>query len=98
MSSASAEEVGKDVKAYVMVFIALAALTGLTVAVSYLHLPTAAAVVVALIIATVKGSLVAGYFMHLLSAQRVIYWVLGFTVFFFIALMLLPILTQMDSN
>ena len=97
MSTASAEEVRKHVKVYLMVFVALAALTALTVGVSYFHLPTPIAIMVALVIATVKGSLVAGYFMHLISEKRVIYLLLVFTVVFFIALMLLPVFTQVES-
>ena len=51
------------------------------------------AVTVALFIATIKGSLVACYFMHLISEKKVIYGVLAITVFFFIALMTLPVFT-----
>lgn len=94
MSTASAEEVRKHVRVYLTVFAALAFLTIVTVVVSYFHLPVRLAVVVALIIASVKGSLVAGYFMHLISEEKIIYWVLGLTGAFFIALMLLPVFTS----
>ena len=97
MSTASAEEVSKHVRVYLTVFVALAALTVLTVAVSYLHLSAGLAVLVALAIATVKGSLVAGYFMHLISEKRVIYGLLIVTVVVFGALMLLPIFTEIES-
>ena len=94
MSTANAEEVRKHVRVYLVVFVALAALTAVTVGISYLHLPVHLAIGIALVIATVKGSLVAGYFMHLISEERVIYWVLALTVVFFIALMLLPTFTS----
>ena len=73
------------------------ALTIITVAISYLHLPTAVAITVALFVATVKGSLVACYFMHLISEKRLIYVVLVITVIMFVALMALPAFTHSDS-
>lgn len=77
-----------------MVFVALAALTIITVGISYLHLPTHLAILLALTVATVKGSLVAAYFMHLISERKVIYWVLGICASFWIFLMALPTLTS----
>jgi len=44
-------------------------------------------VTVILAIAVVNAFLVAGYLMHLLSEKKLVYTVLGFTVFFFIGLM-----------
>ncbi|HWP81319.1 MAG TPA: cytochrome C oxidase subunit IV family protein [Bacteroidota bacterium] len=87
----------KHVRTYIAVFVALMALTVVTVAVSYLHLPITAAVVVALIIAGVKGSLVASYFMHLISERKLIYWTLALTFIFFLALMLLPLGSESDK-
>ena len=98
MNTADAEEIRKHTKVYLAVFVALTALTVLTVAVSYLHLSVWLAVLVALAIATVKGSLVAGYFMHLISEKRVIYGLLIITVVVFGALLLLPIITQIESS
>lgn len=54
-----------NVKRYLMVFAALMVLTVTTVAVSYLHLPIALAVLLGVFIATIKASLVAAFFMHL---------------------------------
>ena len=62
-------------------------------AISRYHLPVHLAVTVALIVATIKGSLVACYFMHLISEQKLIYAVLGLTVVFFVALLVLPVIT-----
>jgi cytochrome c oxidase subunit 4 len=81
-----------------MVFVALMALTVVTVAISYLHLGVGAAITVALIVASVKASLVASYFMHLISEKKVIYATLLLTVAFFALLMLLPTLTDTGST
>ncbi|MDA0745339.1 MAG: cytochrome C oxidase subunit IV family protein [bacterium] len=94
----NAEEIREHIRAYVKVFVALAVLTVVTVAVSYLHIPSIwVAVALALVIALFKGSLVAAVFMHLSSERAIIYWVLLLTVVFFIVLMLLPLLTEMSS-
>jgi len=87
-------DIDRHVRVYITVFVALMALTIITVAVSYLDLSTPVAVAVALFIATIKGSLVACYFMHLISEKKLIYAVLGITAFKFVALMLLPVLTH----
>ncbi len=92
MTAHTGEDVAKHVKVYVTVFVALMALTVITVTVSYFHLSVWAAVAVALLIASIKGSLVACYFMHLISERKIVYWVLGLTIVFFIVLMLLPVL------
>ena len=84
-------DIDRQVRGYILVFVTLMALTVVTVAVSRLHLPVAAAVTVALIVATVKGGLVASYFMHLISERKLIYWVLGVTVAFFFFVLLLPL-------
>jgi cytochrome c oxidase subunit 4 len=92
----SVDDIKKSVKTYMMIFGALMVLTIITVGVSYVHLPVAAAVTVALIVATIKGSLVALYFMHLLHERKVIYWVLTLTLIFFIFMMFVPLLTNSD--
>lgn len=92
------EEINKHVRIYITVFVALAGLTVVTVAVSYWHLPVLPAVTLALVIATIKGSLVACYFMHLISEKRLILWVLVLTGLFFLVLLLLPVLTDLDLS
>ena len=94
MTSDHAVDIDKHVRIYVTVFVALMALTIITVGVSYLHLPIAIAVTVALLVATVKGSLVACYFMHLISEKKLIYAVLALTAIFFVALLALPAVTH----
>ena len=81
---AHAEDIQKHVRVYVMVFAALAALTVVTVAVSYLQLSMVPALLVALFIACIKGGLVAAYFMHLISEKKVIISILLLTVAFFV--------------
>ena len=87
-------EIDRHVRIYITVFVALMALTLITVAVSYLDLSPKMAIAVALFIATIKGSLVACYFMHLISEKRLIYAVLVITVIKFVALLFLPAITQ----
>jgi cytochrome c oxidase subunit 4 len=91
-----AADIDKQVRVYILVFVSLMVLTLVTVAVSYLHLPVAGAVTVALVVASIKGTLVACYFMHLISERKLIYAVLGLTVFFFIGLLLIPAMTLGD--
>ena len=91
METASPESVRKHVRIYVTVFVALMALTLITVAISTLHLGTTAAILVALFIASLKASLVAAYFMHLISEKKLIYAALTLTVVLFVVLMVLPV-------
>ncbi len=96
MDLTHADNVKKSVKAYIMVFVALMALTIITVAISYLHLSVLAAIVVALFIATIKAGLVASYFMHLISERKLIYAALALTAIFFLVLMVLPVLHYLE--
>jgi cytochrome c oxidase subunit 4 len=84
----SPEEIRNELKVYWMVFGGLAVLTGITVGLCYgFDLPVHTAIIVAMIVALIKGFLVAGFFMHLLSEKKLIYAVLGLTVFFFAVLL-----------
>ena len=96
-TSAHAADIDRHVRVYITVFVALMALTIITVAVSYLRLPLPLAVGVALLVATVKGSLVACYFMHLISEKKLIYAVLALTAVFFVALLALPAVTHSNG-
>ena len=97
MTSEHAVDIDKHVRIYVTVFVALMALTIVTVAISRLHLPVPVAVTVALLVATVKGALVACYFMHLISEKKLIYAVLVLTAVLFIALLALPAVTHSNG-
>ena len=93
----SPEDIKKETRTYLLVFVALAVATLVTVAVSYLDLNGPQAIIVALFIATIKGGLVAAFFMHLLSEEKFIYSVLVLTLVFFIALFVLPIGPYADA-
>ena len=97
MEHLSHEEIKHHVKVYVRVFVTLLILTGLTVAVSYFHLPLLYAILVALAIAIFKGSLVAGFFMHLVSEKRIILYVLAATVPLFLTVLLIPLLAKFST-
>ena len=97
MSGHSVEEIKRETRVYLVVFAALAALTIITVAVSYLHLSALPALLLALAIASVKGFLVAGYFMHLLSEKKLILAVLALTAIFFLMLLWGPWQGEYDS-
>ena len=96
-TSDHAADIDRHVRVYITVFVTLMALTMITVAISYLHLPLPLAVTAALLVATVKGSLVACYFMHLISEKKLIYAVLGLTAVFFVVLLALPVITVHDG-
>ncbi len=82
------EEMLKHIKIYVVVFLALAVLTVVTVWASYIHVSPALHVTIAMAIATVKGGLVVAYFMHMISEKKLIYTVCLLTAFFFIFMLL----------
>lgn len=96
MESNHAIDIDKTVRGFLVVFITLLALTAVSVGISYLHLKEYEAVIVALIIASFKASLVALFFMRLLSERKVIFIVLAFTVVFFLVLLFVPLLTNLD--
>jgi cytochrome c oxidase subunit 4 len=97
MTSDHAADIDRHVRIYITVFVALMALTIITVVISRFHLPVPIAVTIALLVATIKGSLVACYFMHLISEKKLIYAVLGLTAAFFVVLLALPVLTVHDG-
>jgi len=95
--SESAEHTREHIKLYWKIFGALLVLTVVTVGVSYIQFGVALGVTVALIIAATKGSLVASYFMHLIGERKSIYAALALTVFFFLFLIFIPILSFNDA-
>jgi cytochrome c oxidase subunit 4 len=96
MSTHSHDEIVKYARTYVGVFIALLALTFVTVLASRFHLAVPLAIAVALVIAMLKGSLVASFFMHLTAERQVIYAALILTGILLAALLALPLLTTLD--
>ena len=97
MTSDHSADIDRRVKVYITVFVALMALTIITVAISRLHLPLPIAVTVALLVAIIKGSLVACYYMHLISERKLIYAVLVLTAVFFAVLLALPAVTNSNG-
>ena len=90
-------DIQRHIKVYMTIFAALAVLTIITVAASYLDLSTGEAILLALTIASVKGSLVAGYFMHLIDEKALITWILMLTAGFFFILMFIPMASFIDQ-
>jgi cytochrome c oxidase subunit 4 len=95
----SVEEINKHVRLYLKVFATLLVLTGVTVAISYVHLPEPWALIVALIIAGAKGTLVAGFFMHLFDEFRekkpILFWTLVSSVTGFLFVLIIPTLNHL---
>ena len=89
------DEVKHHIKTYVIVFIALAFLTVVTVAISYLDIVVKAGIALGLFVASIKASLVACYFMHLIDEKTTIYWTLIATAISFLILIFLPISTML---
>lgn len=98
MSDQDHGHIQEHIKVYLTVFGALAVLTVITVAASYLNVTESEAIFLALVIATVKASLVAGYFMHLITERQTIVWILILTFVFFLACMFFPMLTEIDHT
>ena len=93
----SVEEAKKHMRTYAIVGVALMIGTALTVWASYIDFHSRQInIIAALVIACTKGFLVAGFFMHLISEKKMIYTVLGFTVFFFAGLLGLTIWAMHD--
>lgn len=79
------------------VFIAVICTTSLMIFASFLpNYGWTAKVALILAVACVNAFVVAGFLMHLLSEKKMIYTVLGFTVFFFAGLMGLTIWAMHD--
>jgi len=82
-------DIKKELKKYIAIFIALLVFTVITVAVSYLHIAVAGAIIIALIIASIKVSMVAGGFMHLITEKKLIHYLLIMTFIFFLVMILI---------
>ena len=91
-----------DFKSYlnrcIYIFIGVLCAVSLMIFISYLppHYTWAVKVAMILCVASVNAFLVAGFLMHLLSEKKLIYTILGFTVFFFAGLMGLTLYAMND--
>lgn len=92
------EDIQHHIKVYMNVFMALAILTIVTVAVSYLNVSFIEAFFIAIAVATIKGSLVLSYFMHLLDEKPAVIWILATTMIAFLILMFIPLISLTDST
>ena len=90
------EDIQHHIKIYMNVFIALAVLTLVTVAVSFLKVSFIEAFFIAITVATIKGSLVLSYFMHLLDEKPAVIWILATTMIAFLILMFIPLISMTD--
>jgi len=82
----------------VYIFIAILCAVSLMIWISYLpeHYTWAAKVGMILAVASANAFVVAGFLMHLLSEKKMIYTLLGFTVFFVIGLFVLTVCATND--
>lgn len=101
MSESHQAEHPVDFKSYLRrcayVFVAVLCTTSLMIFASYLpNYGWTAKVGMILAVACVNAFVVAGFLMHLLSEKKMIYTLLGFTVFFFAGLMGLTIWAMHD--
>ena len=95
----SIEDARKHIRTYLIVGVALLCGTLLTVWASLIDFGSREInIALALLVASTKGFLVAGFFMHLISEKKMIYAVLSFTAFFFIALMYLTLFSMAHGN
>ena len=80
------------------IFIAILCATSLMIWISFLpeHYTWAAKVGMILTVAAANAFVVAGFLMHLISEKKMIYAVLGFTVFFVIGLFALTLYAMND--
>jgi caa(3)-type oxidase subunit IV len=95
----SIEQGRKRIRTYLIVGVALMCGTVMTVWASLINFGSREInIALALFIASTKGFLVAGFFMHLISEKKMIYAVLSFTTFFFLALMYLTLFSMAHGN
>lgn len=93
----SHHDIGKHVRIYIGVFLALLVGTIITVGLNSVHFDSMKlTIAIALFVAIIKATLVACYFMHLISEKKMIYIILAFTVFFFAGLMGLTLFSYSD--
>ena len=90
-------DIDKWVRNYMYVFGALFVGTILTVAASYIDLPTGPAIALALLIACAKGSLVVLFFLHLIDEKKLVYWLMALAVVFFIFELFVPLITENNN-
>lgn len=91
MSTESPEAFRKHIRGYIAVFVALMALTAITVWTASWKLSVPLGIALALAIACTKGTLVAAFFMHLKDEKPLIFYCVALTAFLLLAVLLLPL-------
>jgi caa(3)-type oxidase subunit IV len=93
----SPQEIQKAVRKILWIGAILIVFTVITVALSYVELPSHSwNLIVGMIVATFKAALVALVFMHLNHESKLIYKILAFTTVFALAIFLLIYFSSMD--
>ena len=93
----SPQEIQKAVRKILWIGAILIVFTIITVALSYVELPSHSwNLIVGMIVATFKAALVALVFMHLNHESKLIYKILAFTTVFALAIFLLIYFSSMD--
>lgn len=93
----SPQEIQKAVRKILWIGAILIVFTVITVALSYVELPSHSwNLIVGMIVATFKAALVALVFMHLNHEAKLIYKILAFTTVFALAIFLLIYFTSLD--
>jgi caa(3)-type oxidase subunit IV len=82
---------GEAVKKYLVVWVALLALTGVEVLLAYLHTPLAMMLALLIGLSFLKAGSIVAWFMHIAAEKRLLAWTL-FPAFFFVAIALLSFL------
>jgi caa(3)-type oxidase subunit IV len=93
----SPQEIQKAVRKILWIGVILIVFTVITVALSYVELPSHSwNLIVGMIVATFKAALVALVFMHLNHESKLIYKILAFTTVFALAIFLLIYFSSTD--
>jgi len=90
------EDINHHIPIYKKIFLYLLLFTVVTVGVSYINFGIAGGIFIGLLIASVKGFLVAANFMHLNAERGLIYFILALTLLFFVVLLFMPVLWDMN--
>ncbi len=86
------ENIQKEIKKHITIYILLLILTVINFSLSRMHLSAVETLSGVLSIALIQGSMVVCYFMHLLSEKKMIHFVLILTIILAAGLLFLPIL------
>lgn len=98
MSEHNPQSIQQEARRHLTVFGAVALCTLAIVSTRLFPLGTGVKIAAVLAIAVVQASLVAGFLMHLITEKRMIVSSLVLTAIFFVALIFLPFLSDLDQT